>query len=81
MISGQPGLVPQISWRLTKKRLIGATIYINHYPILLYVHLMQSMSGEETLQPKQAYEQMVVLHCVKIKWYHSDNGWFGEKEF
>eukprot|EP00957_Ditylum_brightwellii_P042268 3201509-Ditylum_brightwellii.AAC.1 len=81
MISGKPGLVPQISGRLTKRRVIGATIYADHYSNLLYIHLVQSMSGEDTQQSKWAYERITMMHHVKIKQYHSENGHFGEKDF
>eukprot|EP00957_Ditylum_brightwellii_P081390 6190958-Ditylum_brightwellii.AAC.1 len=42
---------------------------------------MESMSGEETLQLKCAYERVAAMHGVHVKQYHSDNGRFGEKAF
>eukprot|EP00957_Ditylum_brightwellii_P080845 6149658-Ditylum_brightwellii.AAC.1 len=53
LVSGQPGLVPQISGQLTNKRITGATVYVDHATDLLYIHLMQSLSAEETLESKQ----------------------------
>eukprot|EP00957_Ditylum_brightwellii_P137912 10514443-Ditylum_brightwellii.AAC.1 len=81
MISGQPGLVPQISGHLTNRRIQGATIYSDYYSDFIYVHLMESMSGKETLQSKCAYEKMAAAHGVHVKRYHSDNGRFGEESF
>eukprot|EP00957_Ditylum_brightwellii_P069328 5263126-Ditylum_brightwellii.AAC.1 len=64
MISGQPGLVPQISGRLTNRRIQGATIYSDHYSDSIYVHIMESMSGKEMLQSKRAYERVAAAHGV-----------------
>eukprot|EP00957_Ditylum_brightwellii_P030824 2335221-Ditylum_brightwellii.AAC.1 len=81
MISGQPGLVPQISGCLTTRRIQGATIYSDHYSDFIYVYLMESISGKETLQSKRAYERVAAAHGAHIKRYHLDNGRFGEKSF
>eukprot|EP00957_Ditylum_brightwellii_P180989 13788221-Ditylum_brightwellii.AAC.1 len=74
MISGQPGLVPPISGRLTNRRIQRATIYSDHYSDFIYVHLMECISGEETLQSKHAYERVAAANGVHVKRYHSDNG-------
>ena len=74
-------MVPQISGYLTNRRIQGATIYSDHYSDFIYVHLMESMSGEETLQSKRAYERVAAANGVHVKRYHSDNGRFGEKSF
>eukprot|EP00957_Ditylum_brightwellii_P175590 13369327-Ditylum_brightwellii.AAC.1 len=50
LVSGQPGLVPQVGGCSTNKQMDGATIYVDHASDLLYVCLMQSLSGEETLE-------------------------------
>eukprot|EP00957_Ditylum_brightwellii_P202634 15331018-Ditylum_brightwellii.AAC.2 len=42
---------------------------------------MESISKEETLQSKCAYERVAAAHGVHVKWYHSDNGRFGKKSF
>eukprot|EP00957_Ditylum_brightwellii_P163264 12431290-Ditylum_brightwellii.AAC.1 len=81
MISGQPGLVPQISGCLINRRIQGATIYSDHYSDFIYVHLMESMSGKETLQSKRVYERVAAAHGVHVKRYHSDSGRFGKKSF
>eukprot|EP00957_Ditylum_brightwellii_P067376 5115122-Ditylum_brightwellii.AAC.1 len=81
MISGQPGLVPQLSGHLTRRRIQGATIYIDHHSDFIYVDLMESISGEETIQSKRAYERVAAAHGVHVKRCHSDNGRFGEKTF
>eukprot|EP00957_Ditylum_brightwellii_P188987 14386997-Ditylum_brightwellii.AAC.1 len=57
LVSGQPGLVPQISGWLTNTCITGATIYVDHATDSIYVHLMQSLSAEETLESKRGYER------------------------
>eukprot|EP00957_Ditylum_brightwellii_P120266 9175839-Ditylum_brightwellii.AAC.1 len=52
LVIRQPGLVPQIGGQLTNKCTNGATIFVDHASNLLYVHLMQILSGEETLESK-----------------------------
>eukprot|EP00957_Ditylum_brightwellii_P139090 10601537-Ditylum_brightwellii.AAC.1 len=66
MISGQPCLVPQLSGHLTRRRIQGTTIYIDHHSDFIYVHLMESMSGEETLQSKCAYERVAAAPGVHV---------------
>ena len=39
-VSHQPGLVPQLSGKLTNQRITGATVYVDHVTDFLYVHLM-----------------------------------------
>eukprot|EP00957_Ditylum_brightwellii_P093161 7093007-Ditylum_brightwellii.AAC.1 len=60
---------------------MGATIYVDHASDMLYVHLMQSLSGKEMLESKCAYEHFAVKHGITVKKYHSDNGQFEEKAF
>eukprot|EP00957_Ditylum_brightwellii_P061072 4635087-Ditylum_brightwellii.AAC.1 len=74
MISEQPGLVPQNSGHLTNRRIQGATTYSDHYSDFIYVQLMESMSGEESLQSKHAYERAAAARGVHVKRYHSNNG-------
>eukprot|EP00957_Ditylum_brightwellii_P047289 3592672-Ditylum_brightwellii.AAC.1 len=81
MISGHPGSVPQISGHLTNRRIQVTTIYSGYYSDFIYVYLMESMYGEETLQSICAYEKVAAEYGVHVKRYHLDNGRFGEKSF
>ena len=79
--SSVPGLIAQLHGFLTKKRYKCATIFVDHYNRLSYVHLQTSTSGEETLQAKQAFEAFAKTHGVTIQHYHADNGRFVEPLF
>eukprot|EP00957_Ditylum_brightwellii_P210055 15364522-Ditylum_brightwellii.AAC.3 len=78
-VSNQPGLVLQISGNLTSQRTTGTTVNVDHILNCLYMHLTCTLSGEETLESKRAYKQVVAKHGVTVKRYHSDNGHFVEK--
>ena len=81
MISAQPGLVPQTSGHLTRPRIHSATIYIDHHSSYAYSFLQKSTSGDETLNPKVAFEKTAHGNNVSVKAYHADNGRFAEKSF
>eukprot|EP00957_Ditylum_brightwellii_P145917 11111513-Ditylum_brightwellii.AAC.1 len=42
---------------------------------------MRSLSGEETLAAKYAYERIVQSHGVTVRRYHADNVRYGDKAF
>ena len=68
------GLIPQAKGSPTKLRYRAATIFVDHFSDLTYIHLQTSTSGEETLKAKQAFERYASQHGVAIKHYHCDNG-------
>ncbi len=41
-----------------------------------YVHLQKTTDAEETIEAKEAFEQMCETHNVKVLHYHADNGIF-----
>jgi hypothetical protein len=72
--SSVPSLIAQLRGFLTRKRYTTATVFIDHYSRLSYIHLQQTTSGEETLQAKRAFEAYAKSHGVTVKHYHADNG-------
>jgi hypothetical protein len=54
MVSVQPGLVPQMSGSLTNLRIMGATIFVDHFSDHVYVYLMRDLTLTETLFAKHA---------------------------
>ena len=48
--SSQPGLVPQLSGKLTSAHIWAAPIMVDHFSDSTYVHLMIIISQEETLE-------------------------------
>ncbi len=81
MVSAQPGLIPQMSGRLTNLRIMGATVFVDHYSDHVYVYLMKDLMFSESLMAKHAYERFLGLLGVDSKAYHADNGWFADKGF
>ena len=81
MVSAQPGLVPQEKGKLTRARVWGATIFVDHATKWIKVHLMQSDTGDETLDAKESFEHACHTCGVTVKHYHADNGRFAESTF
>jgi Reverse transcriptase (RNA-dependent DNA polymerase) len=76
-----PGLVGQIKGWLTTQRYHVATIFVDHYSRLSFVHLQKSDTAEETLMAKHAFEGYARTMGVKVLHYHADNGRFCENVF
>jgi hypothetical protein len=81
MISTQVGFIAQLKGTLTKKRYTAATIFVDHYSRLKYVHLMTRLTSEETIDAKQAFEHFAKQHSVHILHYHCNNGQFADNPF
>jgi len=81
LISVQPGLIPQISGRLTCMQSNGATVIVDHYSDHVYVFLMHNLSLKKTLLTKHAFECFLSSIGVTAKAYHTDNGQFADKGF
>eukprot|EP00957_Ditylum_brightwellii_P115034 8774267-Ditylum_brightwellii.AAC.1 len=69
-----PGFVAQLKGRLTIKRYAAATIFVDHYSRLMYVHLQYDLSSKHTLEARRAFEIWSANVGVKIDHYHADNG-------
>ena len=54
--SSTPGFIPQLKGKLTKQRYRAATVFVDHYSGLSYVHMQRSLTSEETLEAKRAFE-------------------------
>jgi hypothetical protein len=77
----QPGLIPQISGKLTCMQVNGTMAIVDHYFDYVYVFLMHDLTLEETLLAKHAYERFLPSIGVTAKAYHADNGRFADKGF
>lgn len=53
-----PGLVPRLSGRYTRDRITAATIFIDHKSEFGYSHLYTTISQDETLTGKVAFENL-----------------------
>ena len=61
-----PGFVAQLKGRLTKDKYICATIFLDHYSSVSYVHLQRSTNGEDNLEEKKAFEAYARSKGVRI---------------
>jgi hypothetical protein len=76
MESSTLGFVGQLKGRLTTRRYKYATMFIDHFSRYKYVHLQTSITSEETLEAKVAFEAHSRSLNVQILNYHADNGRF-----
>jgi len=79
--SSIPGFIGQMTGKLTNQRIVASTIFVDHASDLSYVYHQTSMTSEETLKSKLAFEKFAASHGVNIKHYHADNGRFKDKLF
>ena len=75
------GLIGHMKGTPTVQRYRCATVYIDHYSRLSYVHLQRQLTSEETVQGKMAYEKFCEARGVTVTHYHADNGRFADKGF
>ena len=76
LISPTPGLIAQMTGRLTTKRYSCATVYVDQYSSLSFVWPQVSTSAEDTIKGKVAFENYAQQRGVRIEAYHADNGVF-----
>jgi hypothetical protein len=76
-----PGFIGQNKGYFFRKRYKVATIFVDHFSRLSFVHMQESTKGEETLQAKKAFEAHAASFGTKIHNYHADNGRFAERLF
>ncbi len=60
--------------KLTKKQYRCATIFVDHYSRLRFIHLQVDDSSAKTVAIKCAFETFATKHSVKIQHYHCNNG-------
>jgi hypothetical protein len=70
------GFVAQLKGRLTLGRYTVATIFVDHYSRIGYVHLQKDSSSLETLKAKHAWELYARERGIIVRNYHADNGRF-----
>ena len=79
--SPTPGLVAQMAGWITGKRYNYATVFVDHFSRLGYVHLQKTQSAKETLEGKALFERKCAAFGIKVEHYHADNGVFAANEW
>jgi hypothetical protein len=62
--SSTPGLVAQLKGTPTKARYRAANVFVDHYRQLSYAHCQRSLTAEETVETKRAFERFTKRHDV-----------------
>jgi hypothetical protein len=81
MLSSTPGLVGQMKGFLTRRRYVGACVFIDNYSNLSFIYFQKSLNIEETIEAKKAFKRYAASHGVRIKHYRADNGIFETAAF
>ncbi len=81
MMSTEVRFYAQMKGKLTKKRYRCATVFVNHYSHLRFVHLQVDDSSVKTVATKCAFETFAAKHGIKIQHYHCNNGRFSDNAF
>jgi hypothetical protein len=76
-----PGFVGQNKGYFYRKIYKVATIFVDHFSRMSFMHLQESTKGEATLLTKKAFEVHSASFGVSIQNYHADNGRFAEHLF
>ena len=71
-----PGLISQLTGRLTKLWYNYAMVYVDAASRYIYIVLKTMDSATDTLKWKEAFEHKSTNRGIKIKAYHTDNGTF-----
>jgi hypothetical protein len=75
LVSITPGYIAQLHGKPTLKQYHAATIFVNHFSWLSYIHI------QKLLVAKQSFERYAHTHGIIIKHYHADNGFFANNKF
>jgi hypothetical protein len=74
--STEVGFYVQMKGKLTKKQYRCATIFMDHYSRLRFVHLQIDDSSVKTVAAKRTFESFAAKNGVKIQHYRCNNGQF-----
>ena len=81
LVPAQPGLIPQISGKLTHQRVNGSAIFVNHFSDHVYAYLMRDLTLDKMIAAKHGSECFLHSHGILSKAYHADNGRFADQGF
>jgi hypothetical protein len=79
--TAEDGFYAQMKGKLNKKCYRCATIFVEHYSRLHFVHLQVNESSAKTVAAKRAFGSFAAKHSIKIQHYHCANGQFSDNAF
>ncbi len=74
-------VIGQQTGMLTRQRIMGSSVYVDHASDISYIYHHTALTSEETVKGKEAFEAYAKAHGVRIKQYHANNGRFKEIAF
>ncbi len=74
------GFYVQMKGKLTKTRWC-ATVFVDHYSRLRFVHLQTNNSSVETVAAKRAFESFATKNGIRIQHFHCNNRQFFDNTF
>ena len=81
LTSTELGFFAQLKAKRTKKHYRCATIFVNQFCCLRFVHLQVNDSSVKTVATKHTFKTFATKHCVKILHCHCNNGQFSNNAF
>ena len=72
------GFIGQLKGTLTTERYQYATVFVDHFSRISFVHLHRTNHATEVLAGKKGFEQWARNMHVTIENYHADNGRFAD---
>jgi len=81
LVSVTPGLIAQAKGSCTTKQYRVATVFVDHFSRMGYVHVQKGATALETIEAKNAFERYSHTNGVTISHYHADNGIFADNLF
>ena len=77
LYSPHVGFIAHMKVRLTNKRYRYATVFVDHFSDLKYVHCMSDITSEENIYAKSHAADF----NIRVEHYHCDNGRFSDTTF
>jgi hypothetical protein len=75
------GFYAQMMGKLTNRHYHSATIFVDHFVLVRFIHLMQDSSSNKMIKAKCAFKQFATDHSVKITHYRCNNCRFKDNSF
>ena len=79
--SPQGGIIPALKRRKKSRKYHVATIFVEHFSKLTYVHFSESTTANKAVESTHAFEQYTETFGVNIQKYHAENGAFNTQVF
>jgi hypothetical protein len=76
--SSAAGFISQLKGKLIMRRYKAATIFVDNFSRMSYVHLQESLTSADTVEAKEAFEAFARNMGVRLQHYHADNSRFAD---